>query len=270
MFKMFDEYIVNHDENRMNNEGDVASARRKYYSARNNNLFVLLQNRYEWMNKYIDDNDIGIEFGAGSGFSKEFIKVDNLRMTDYAEYDWLDEKQIDALNTPYKENSFDFIVSSNMIHHIPYPLRYLKEMSRILKPDGKLLIQDVNASVMLKIILRLMKHEGYSYNHDVFDVKDICTKKDDLWSGNNAIPNLLFDDIKKFNNKINFFKVLKTDFSEFLLFLNSGGVVSKTFFIPLPVSILKLIKQIDLILCSYCPRLFALQRRIVLLNIKSN
>ena len=143
MFEMFDEYIVNHDENRMYNEGDVASARRKYYSARNNNLFVLLQNRYEWMNEYIDDNDIGIEFGAGSGFSKEFIKVDNFRMTDYAEYDWLDEKQIDALNTPYKENSFDFIVSSNMIHHIPYPLRYLKEMSRILKPDGKLLIQDV-------------------------------------------------------------------------------------------------------------------------------
>ena len=45
MFKMFDEYIVNHDENRMYDEGDVALARRKYYSASNNNLFVLLQNR---------------------------------------------------------------------------------------------------------------------------------------------------------------------------------------------------------------------------------
>ena len=180
MINLFNEYIVNHDENRMHNEGNVVAARSKYYSERNNNLVALLENRYKWMNEYINDDDIGIEFGAGSGFSKDFIINDNFKISDYADYDWLDEKQINALDTPYERNSFDFVVSSNMIHHIPYPLQYLKEMSRILKPDGKLLIQEVNCSLMLKIILRIMRHEGYSYNHDIFDQENICTNKNDL------------------------------------------------------------------------------------------
>ena len=70
-------------------------------------------------------------------------------------------------------------------------------MGRILKPGGHMIIQDVNCSKMLKLLLILMNHEGYDSTINVFDERNICTDPEDLWAGNNAIPNLLFDDINK-------------------------------------------------------------------------
>ena len=84
----------------------------------------------------------------------------------------------------------------------------------------------------MKILLKMMRHEGFDYTIDVFDKNKVCTDENDLWSANCAIPNLLFDDIEKFNSKFPYFEVEHTSFSEFLLFINSGGVISKTLYIP--------------------------------------
>jgi SAM-dependent methyltransferase len=218
------------------------------------------------MNRFIKKNDKGIEVGAGTGVSKEFIKSEFFKTTDYANNEWLDVKMIDALNTEFESESLDFIISSNMIHHVPYPILFFEEMNRILKPGGKLIIQEINCSASMRFLLKLMRHEGYDFTINVFDRKLICTDPEDLWSANCAIPNLLFDNLEDFSNKISGFKVIHTGFSEFLLFINSGGVISKTKYIPLPISILKIIKLIDNILISISPSFFALQRQIVLIK----
>ena len=216
------------------------------------------------MNSFINESQKGIEVGAGSGLSKEFIKAKNFLITDFTNEEWLDKKMVDALNTKLESNSFDFIIASNMIHHVPYPILFFEEMGRILKPGGHLIIQDVNCSTMLKLLLRVTNHEGYDSTVDVFDREKVCTDPEDLWAGNNSIPNLLFDDINKFNQEINKFEIVYHKYSEFLLFINSGGVVSKTFYIPLLNPLLKLISLIDAFLCRIAPTFFALQRQIVL------
>ena len=33
----------------------------------------------------------------------------------------------------FKDNTFDYVIASNMIHHVPYPIKFFKEMNRILK-----------------------------------------------------------------------------------------------------------------------------------------
>jgi hypothetical protein len=43
-----------HSSNRMSNEGNTAEARRLYIEGKNKNLRFLLENRYSWMNNYID------------------------------------------------------------------------------------------------------------------------------------------------------------------------------------------------------------------------
>jgi len=171
---------------------------------------------------------------------------------------------IDALNTGLDAKSFDFIIASNMIHHVPNPMLFFKEMGRILKPGGHMIIQDVNCSIMLKLLLILMNHEGYDSTINVFDERNNCTDPEDLWAGNNAIPNLLFDDINKFEDKVKSFKLVTHKYSEFLTFINSGGVVSKTFYIPLAKPFLKMVFIIDSYLCKIAPSFFALQRQIVL------
>lgn len=258
---------ASHNENRMKHEGDVAKARAYYFSDAPLNLKYLLEKRFSWMNNFIHHDNTGIEVGCGTGLSKLFIKCRDYSITDYANNEWLDTKMVDALNTPYTDNSLDFVVSSNMIHHVPYPTKFFKEMYRILKPGGVVIIQEINASWCMRRILKLMRHEGYDFTIDVFDENLICTDPDDLWSANCGIPNLLFDDKEKFKKHIPFFDIVHSGYSELFLFLNSGGVIAKTKCIRLPKFLLKLVNGIDNLLVKISPSTFALQRQIVLKKI---
>lgn len=257
-----------HIENRMKHEGDVKRARQFYFKSNCTNLSFLIKNRFEWMQRYIHESAKGLEVGAGHGLSKLFIQSEDYMISDFADFEWLDYKNIDALNTGFRDCMFDYIVSCNMLHHMPFPVLFLKEMHRILKPNGFLLIQDINASFSMRVLLRVMRHEGYSYDEDVFDEKVICTDPDDLWSANCAIPNLMFDNIDRFTSYFNrLFKVERVSFSEFTIFINSGGVVAKTIYLPLPEIALKILKKFDDMLCKIAPSIFALQRQIVLRKI---
>lgn len=253
-----------HGDNRMNHEGDVLLARETFFFNKDLNLHFLLKNRFSWMNDFIEKEHVGIEVGCGTGISKEFILNQNYYLSDFTSHDYLDYKMIDALNTKFDGNSFDFVISSNMIHHVPYPVKFFQEMNRILKPGGKLIVQEINCSLFMRLLLRIMRHEGFDFTIDVFDPSLICTDPNDLWSANCAIPNLLFDNKNRFHKKISNFEIIKYSHSEFFNFINSGGVISKTFNIPLNINILKLLKNIDDVLSKLFPNIFALQRQIVL------
>ncbi len=41
---------------------------------------------------------------------------------------------------PYQDNFFDFILCTNSFHHYPDPIKALKEMQRVLKPGGQIVI----------------------------------------------------------------------------------------------------------------------------------
>ena len=257
-------YVPAHGENRMAHEGDVVNARRHFTLAAPRNLQFLIQHRYEWMNAHIPADGVGIEVGCGSGLSKNYIRAKSYRLTDFAAHPWIDDKRVDALATPFGDGAFDFVVSSNMIHHVPYPVRFFAEMGRILKPGGVLLVQEINASFAMRGLLRLMRHEGYSYAANVFDADEICTDPNDLWSANCAIPNLLFDDPARFHEHIPYFHIESDRHREFLNFINSGGVIAKTRSVPLPRLGLWACKKIDDALTWAAPGAFALQRQLVL------
>ena len=54
----------------------------------------------------------------------------------------------DASNVPFRDNTFDFIISSGSLHHWKEPVKVINEVYRVLKTDGEALIDDVrkNAS----------------------------------------------------------------------------------------------------------------------------
>ena len=256
-------YKPKHSENRLKHEGDLINSRRYYYKNKPNNLHFLLKKRFEWMNEYIKKGDKVLEVGAGSAFSKEFIRKDcKLIITDFTDNNWIDEK-VDALKTPYKTNSFDVVFCCNMIHHVPFPKTFFLEMKRILKPGGLFVIQEENCSLMMKFMLRLSKHEGWDYDADVFSVTIPATDEHDLWSANCAIPNILFKDEKKFKKEIPNFKKIRDEYSEFFIFPLSGGVIAKVKVINLPFFMLNVIDKFDNILVKIAPKIFALQRKLV-------
>ncbi len=263
MLKIKDKIRFKHSENLMKQEGDVLRSIDDIQ--KNKNLYVLLKERFDWMNNFIKEDSKGIEVGAAAGFSKKFIKSKNFKISDFSNHPHLDYKNIDAQNTGFKEEEFEFVISSNMIHHLPYPLKFFNEMHRILKKGGKLIIFDAHCSILLQLVLIIMRHEGFDFTKNVWDQKNPSTEIDDLWSGNSAIPYLIFNEKKKFEEKLGEkFNLEYIKLCECLIFLNSGGVTSKTFYIPLNFFFLKLVKYFDKFLTYFFPKIFALGYKIVL------
>ena len=263
MLKIKDKIRFKHSENRMKQEGDVQRSINDINE--NKNLYVLLKERFDWMNKFINKDAKGVEVGAAAGFSRKFIKSKNFKISDFSDYEHLDYKNVDAQNTNFKNEDFDFVISSNMIHHLPFPLKFFDEMHRILKKGGKLIIFDAHCSLFLQFVLIIMKHEGFDFTKDVWDTNKPSTDAEDLWSGNSAIPYLIFDKKEIFKEKLGKkFDLKYIKLCECLIFLNSGGVTSKTFYIPLNFFFLNIIKYLDKFLTKFFPKVFALGYKIVL------
>tara|TARA_B100000029_G_scaffold219360_1_gene217090 strand:- start:185 stop:991 length:807 start_codon:yes stop_codon:yes gene_type:complete len=267
MFKLFNKIQFPKQANRMRTIGDTKIAREIYNSSKSQNLKFLLNERFDWMNRYIGESDVGIEVGSGAGFTKDFIKNKNLKLTDMRNDEHLDYKNIDAQNTKFQNESFNYVIASNMIHHVPYPIKFFREMNRILKKDGKLIIFDSYCSLVFQVVTAIMKHEGFDFTVNVWDEKNPKSDEHDVWDGNIAITNLIFDDKKKFNEKLgSYFTIEYEKFTECLIFLNSGGVTSKTFNIPMNKFFLNILKLIDKILIKISPSIFGMGRRIVLVK----
>ncbi len=50
---------------------------------------------------------------------------------------------VDAKTLPYPDQSFDGVISNSIIHHLPDPLTAFREISRVVRPDGLILIRDL-------------------------------------------------------------------------------------------------------------------------------
>ncbi len=267
MIKFFKKVQFSIEENRMKSIANTKIAREMYFSSKSQNLRYLLSTRFTWMNEFINKDDIGIEVGSGAGFSKEFINNKNFKLTDLGDDNHLDFKNIDAQNTGFENDSFNYVIASNMIHHIPFPIKFFKEMNRILKKNGKLIIFESYCSLIFQLATIIMKHEGFDFTLNVWDEKNPKSDEKNAWHGNIAVPHLIFDDKKKFDENLGkFFKIKHEKLTECLIFLNSGGVTSKTRCIPMNNFFLKILNSIDNLLVKSLPSIFCMGRRIVLLK----
>ncbi|MGB6596366.1 MAG: methyltransferase domain-containing protein [Candidatus Acidiferrum sp.] len=52
----------------------------------------------------------------------------------------------DAQNLPFENGAFDVVVCRLALHHLQKPLLVLREMARVCRPGGKVLVEDIYAS----------------------------------------------------------------------------------------------------------------------------
>lgn len=50
---------------------------------------------------------------------------------------------VDAKQLPYQDGYFEMVISNSLVHHLPNPLPFFAEISRVLKPNGAILIRDL-------------------------------------------------------------------------------------------------------------------------------
>lgn len=255
-------YFPRHAKNRMGSEGDLRRARAEFLLRKHNNLQYLLKNRYEWMNDFINRSDIVVEVGAGAGFSQQFIKT-NVIITEISPYQWIDIC-VDGMNLPFGMDKIDVLICVNVLHHFAHPIKFLIDVHRCLKSGGHVLIFEPNPSLLLLLALRLMRHEGWSFDVDAFDPSAPVNDPADPWSGNNAISDLIFCDRLKFQENVPGLEVVLDRFTECTMFPLSGGVTAKAKTIELPTPLLKIVDSIDRLLCRLSPKIFAMGRAVVL------
>lgn len=107
----------------------------------------------------IKDDSIVADIGAGTGYlaielakkARHVIAVDNspqmlsvaaneAARADLANIEFLEGN---AEELPVKPKFVDYVFANMLLHHVNDPLQVLKEMNRILKPGGKIVVTDI-------------------------------------------------------------------------------------------------------------------------------
>ena len=65
MLRLLNKIEFDTDENKMKSVADTKTAIEIFNLKKSKNLRYLLEQRFKWMNKFIKEDDEGIEFGSG-------------------------------------------------------------------------------------------------------------------------------------------------------------------------------------------------------------
>lgn len=104
--------------------------------------------------KYIKNTDRVLECACGTGAISIFIApvCKELIVSDYSvgmlkqakkklkNFDNIEYKMVDITDIEAEDNSFDVVVAGNVIHLLPDPQRAMKELTRVCKDGGRLVI----------------------------------------------------------------------------------------------------------------------------------
>jgi SAM-dependent methyltransferase len=250
---------------RLSRHGDYAATRERFHRRPHSNLRFLVRERYAWMQPYLAGRQRVVELGAGPGLSRDVLDAPGLEITDVLDNPWLD-RRVDAMDLPYAPGSLDAVICSHMIHHVASPVALISGIGRALKPGGLLLVNESTASLCHRFVMWAMRHEGWSYDVDVFDDAARAKESFDPLAGNNAVADLLFADHARFEAAFPGLTVTRDEFTEIFLFLLSGGVGGQVFTVELPEWGLLAVRGLDRVLTSALPGVFAFTRRLVLVK----
>lgn len=137
------------------------------------------------LKKYVKRGDKILDLGCGNGrltqlfegldvqytgldVSKEMIGIAKQK---YPKYDFV--IQNNPLGIDYPDNTFDIIFCLSVFHHIPsdkYRIDYLKEINRVLKPNGILILTVWNLWRRPNFLLELISNKIRNVRFDFGDL----------------------------------------------------------------------------------------------------
>lgn len=138
------------------------------------------------IHRYVSRGDVMLDAGCGSGRVFQYHFDEHQRPRLIVGVDMTDEpranRNIDAAARadlgalPFRDASFDVIISSHVAEHLTQPERVFRELARVLKPGGRLLILTPNRWHYVTLSAALLPHSFHlRYNqsrgvdaHDIF------------------------------------------------------------------------------------------------------
>jgi len=192
-----------------------------------------------------------LEIGAGdfSCAEKYFPSVIKSDIESSSDDVLIENHDVNRLS--YPNNYFDIILAKDVIHHFKNPIDNLVELSRVLKPDGLIIVSEPYWSLLGRFIFRFFHPERW-------DTKVLRLEIDSLdpWVSNQALLYLLNSKFnKEFTNRVPTLQIRIYGPTYGLAYALSGGVFSRTI---IPSSLLLAFYKLEKILFTMTSNIFAL------------
>jgi SAM-dependent methyltransferase len=108
---------------------------------------------------------------------------------DIVQEPWLDFVA-DAQSLPLADGCAANVVMLDVLHHIQYPVRFLREAARVLRPGGRLVFVEPGITPVSSVFYRLFHEEPVDMSVDSLADGEIDSDKDP-YDSNQALPTLL-------------------------------------------------------------------------------
>jgi SAM-dependent methyltransferase len=173
-----------------------------------------------------------VELGGGSGnfkeyFQREHTNAGKLIATDVVPTHHCD-LAVDAMAMPFPDASIDNIVMQDVLHHIPYPLKFFAEAQRVLRSGGRIVMTEPYISPAARIVFKLAHPEPVVPSAQIFGDNPSSDPSPLRGSGafasNQATPTrLFFKDRQLFETRFPTLKILALHRRSLFVYPLSGG-----------------------------------------------
>lgn len=108
--------------------------RKKYFSSLKGNILDVGIGTGKNIDYYSDEAEV-----TGIDFSQKMLEKGRQKLAKSGKKN-ITLIQMDAEDLNFKDNSFNYVITSSVFCSVPDPIKGLKEIRRVLKPDGKLIM----------------------------------------------------------------------------------------------------------------------------------
>lgn len=161
-----------------------------------------------------------LEVGGGSGNLKSYAQ--DIVSFDIVPAPWLDFVA-DAQALPLPAASAANIVMLDVLHHIEYPVRFLREAERVLVPGGRLVMVEPGITPLSWPFYRFIHEEPVVMSQDPL-AEGAPDPHKDPYAGNQAIPTRLATrDAARMHAAVPGLRLARVDWLSLLAYPLSGG-----------------------------------------------
>ena len=133
--------------------------------------------------RHINDKSVVLDVGAGAGIVKQMnfrgaaARVCGVDLDPRVlENPYLDDAQVTGGESiPYDDETFDVVISDNVLEHLEEPQKVFAEIARVLKEGGVFLFKTPNRFHYMPLIARLTPHRFHRFVNKLRDREEVDT-----------------------------------------------------------------------------------------------